>query len=171
MDTGTAAQLAMAANFATLIVLAVWRYVPWARERSVTDALVPLVAFHCARTVALQLYSAQGNGFEVSDSVRNQIVWGDQLGALLAIATLACLWVAPRAVRPIGWLLVVATVVDLANALIAGIREELLADATDVSWMILTFYVPGLWVSIGLITWLLATRAHELTAAPATRAS
>ena len=171
MDTGTAAQLAMAANFVTLIILAIWRYIPWARGRSITDALVPLVAFHCARTVALQLYSAQDNGFEVSDGVRNQIVWGDQLGALLAIATLACLWIMPRAVRPVGWLMVVATVVDLANALLAGIREELLADASDVSWMILTFYVPGLWVSIGLIAWLLATRADELAATPATRTS
>ena len=171
MDTASAAQLAMTASFATLIILAVWRYVPWARSRSITDALVPLVAFHCARTVALQLYSAQDNGFDVSDSVRDQIIWGDQLGAALAIATLVCLWAAPRAVRPVGWLLVVATVIDLANALIAGIREELLADATDVSWMILTFYVPGLWVSIGLIAWLLATRADELTAAPANRTS
>ena len=165
MDTGTAAQLAMSVNLVTLIILAVWRYVPWASRRNVIDALTPLVAFHCARTVALQLYSAQDNGFAISDGVRDQIVWGDQLGALLAIVTLLCLWRAPRAARPVGWLLVIATVIDLSNALAAGIREELLSDATDMSWMILTFYVPGLWVSIGLIAWLLATRADGLAVA------
>ena len=169
MDTGSATQLAMSANFVTLIALALWRYVPWSQNRSIVDALVPLVGFHCARTVALQLYSAQENGFEISDSARDQIVWGDQLGALLAIGTLICLWVAPRIARPVGWVLVVATVSDLANALVVGVRDDLLADATDVSWMILAFYVPGLWVSIGLIAWLLATRHSELATAPARR--
>ena len=162
MSTGAAAQLAMTINFVTLIVLALWRVVPWTRDRSIVDALVPFVAFHTARTVALQLYSAQQNGFEVDDGVRNQIIWGDQLGAVLAIATLVALWKAPRLALPLGWVLVVATVIDLANALVAGIRNELLAGATDVSWLILTFYVPGLWVSIALVAWLLATRGSEL---------
>ena len=171
METGAAAQLAMSANFVTLIVLAVWRFVPWARTRSPVDALTPLVAFHGGRTVALQLYSAQANGYDISDGVRDQIVWGDQLGALLAIVMLVCLWRAPKLARPVGWALVVATVIDLANALVAGIRNDLLAEATDVSWLILTFYVPGLWVSIGLVAWLLATRAGELTVEPAPRAA
>ena len=124
MSTSTAAQLAMTINFGTLIVLAIWRFVPWARRRSVVEALIPLVAVHCGRTVALQLYSAQANGFDVSDGVRNEIVWGDQIGAALALITLVLLWRAPRAARYAGWLLVVATVIDLANALFEGVREE-----------------------------------------------
>ena len=166
MTTGAAAQLAMSMNFVTLIILALYRFVPWSRSRSLGDALTPLVAIHTGRSVALQLYSAQSNGFEVSDGLRNEIIWGDQLGTVLAILTLLALWKAPTLVRPVGWLLVVATVVDLANALIGGIREELMARATDVSWMILTFYVPLLWVSIGLVAWLLATRSGEAPANP-----
>ena len=158
-----AAQLVMSANFVTLSVLALWRYAPWARTQRLVDALIPLVALHCGRTVALQLYSAQENGFAISDSARDQIVWGDQLGAVLAIITLICLWKVPRVARPFSWILVIATVIDLANALVVGLRNDLLAEATDVSWMILTFYVPALWVSIGLIAWLLATRPGDLT--------
>jgi hypothetical protein len=41
----------MALNFVTLIVLAVWLFVPWARERGVVHALTPLVAIHTGRTI------------------------------------------------------------------------------------------------------------------------
>ena len=162
MSTTAAAELAMSLNYATLIVLALWRFVPWARAQPLVNVLWPLLAVHTARTVALQLYSAQANGLDISDSVRNQIVWGDQVGAVLALLTLVALWVRPSVVRLLGWALVTATVIDLGNALVQGIRHDLLADATDVSWLVLTFYVPTLWVSIALVAWLLATRHAEL---------
>lgn len=161
MNTEIAAMLAMSLNFVTLVVVSLWLFVPWARRTTFTRALTPLVIVHTGRTVALQLYSSQANGFDITDSVRNAIVWGDQLGYLLALLTLVALWRVPRFVRPLAWALVVATVVDLANALIQGIRADLLGKATDVSWMILTFYVPMLWVSIGLIAWLLIGRRPE----------
>ena len=162
MSTSTAAQLAMSVNYATLAVLALWQFVPWARTQPLINALWPLLAIHTARTIALQLYSAQADGLDISDSVRNQIVWGDQVGAVLALLTLVALWVRPPVVKFLGWVLVTATVIDLGNALVQGIRHDLLSDVTDVSWLILTFYVPLLWVSIALVAWLLATRHREL---------
>lgn len=36
--------------------------------------------------------------------------------------------------------------------------NDLLAGANGVAWMVLTFYVPLLWVSIVLVAWLLVTR-------------
>jgi hypothetical protein len=47
------------------------------------------------------------------------------------------------------WVFVAETVLDLANSTIAGIREELFSTASGVTWLILTFYVPLLWVSLG----------------------
>ncbi|MDH4118999.1 MAG: hypothetical protein OEW30_16580 [Acidimicrobiia bacterium] len=157
MSTDAAAQLAMTLNFVTLIVLAAWLYVPWARRRSLVAALTPLVAVHTGRTVALQLFSSQAAGYPISDALRDEIVWGDQLGFVIALLTLVALWRAPKLARPLTWLLVVATVVDLANALIGGLAEEILGAATDVSWLILTFYVPLLWVTTGLMAWVLLT--------------
>ncbi len=172
MSTDAAAQLAMTVNFATLVVLAVWKYVPWSRERPLTVAAWPLVAIHTARTVALQLYSSQANGFDVSDSTRNEIIWGDFVGAGLALITLLTIWLAPRYLRPVASLLIVVTVIDLANALVEGVREELLGKATDVSWLILTFYVPLLWVTIGLLGWLVLTRRDEtISSVPASQRS
>lgn len=169
MNTEIAAQLAMTFNFATLAVLAVWLFVPWARAQHVVVALTPLIVVHTARTVALQLYSSQANGYEISDRVRDEIVWGDQLGFALALVTVVLLWRAPALARWSGWALVAATVVDLANALVRGIENDLLGKATDTSWLILTFYVPLLWVTIALAAWLLATRGRELGAAPGSR--
>ena len=161
MNTDTAAILAMSLNFVTLIVLALWLFVPWARTATFSKALAPLAIVHTGRTVALQLYSSQANGYDIPDGVRNEIVWGDQLGFLLALLTLVALWQAPKLVRPLAWALVIATVIDLANALVQGLRNDLLGKATDMSWMILTFYVPMLWVSIGLVAWLLVTNRTE----------
>lgn len=164
MNVESAPLLAMTLNFVTFGVVAVWLFVPWARTRSLAQALTPLVLIHTGRTIALQLYSAQADGYAITDRVRDEIVWGDQVGAVIAIATLVVLWRRPSAVRPVAWLLVAVTVIDLANAFVRGIQNELLGAATDVSWMILTFYVPLLWVSIGLVAWLLLDRQHHSTA-------
>jgi hypothetical protein len=86
----------------------------------------------------------------------------------LALLTVIALWRRSNLGKPLAWLLVVATVVYLANALITGIRNDLLGLTTDVSWLIVTFYVPVLWVSIALITWLLWTRGKEDWASAAT---
>ena len=151
----------MVLNFATLIVLALWMFAPWAKRVSVAAAVAPLVILHTGRTIALQLFSSQANGYDIPDTIRDQIVWGDQLGFLLAFLAMLALWLRPRLAKPVVWLLVIATVLDLTNALIGGLNHELLGKATDVSWVILTFYVPALWVSTGLMLWLLLTRRGE----------
>jgi hypothetical protein len=161
MDTQAAAILAMTLNFATLLVVALWLFVPWSRRVTVVAAVTPLVIIHTGRTIALQLFSSQANGYDIPDAIRDQIVWGDQIGFLLALLTVLALWLRPPLAKPLSWLLVAVTVIDLTNALIGGLRYELLDKATDVSWLILTFYVPMLWVSTGLILWLLLTRREE----------
>lgn len=72
---------------------------------------------------------------------------------MLALTTLYALRFRPRLAIPLAWVFVVATVVDLANAAVQGIREDLFDKAWDVSWLILTFYVPALWVSVVLVAW------------------
>jgi hypothetical protein len=59
------------------------------------------------------------------------------------------------------WVFVAETVFDLVNTTIAGVREQLFATASGVTWLILTFYVPLLWVSLGLIVWQLYARRQE----------
>lgn len=161
MDLTMAALLAMVLSFVAYSTGAVWYLVPWMRGVALGLAITPLLWIHAFRHVALQLFSAQEFGFEVPDSTRDAIVYGDLAGMLLALVTLYALRFRPAAAVPLAWLFVVATVIDLANAAVMGLREDLFDKAADVSWLILTFYVPALWVSVALVAWQLWTRRAE----------
>ena len=150
-----AALAAMTLSFAALGLFAYTEAWPRLSALPVERALVPLLWIHSGRHIALQLFSSQDHGFGVSDSVRDQIVYGDLLGMVLALVCLGALHWGWRLTRVLLWMFVVVTIVDLANAMRGGIAEGLLGKATDISWMILNFYVPVLWMSLGLIVALL----------------
>jgi hypothetical protein len=156
-----AALVAMVLSFVVFITAAAWYAVPWLRAVALGAALTPLLWIHAFRYVALQLFSAQEFGFAVPDPTRDQIVYGDLIGMGLALATLCALHYRWRLAIPLAWVFVVATVLDLSNAAVMGIREDLFDKATDVSWLILTFYVPALWVSVALVVWQLWTRRDQ----------
>ncbi len=157
-----ASYVAMSLSFVALALFAVIHVIPWMESRSSYQALTPLLWVHAGRHIALQLFSSQSAGLAVSDSVRDQIVYGDLAGMVLSLTAIVALHRRARFATNLVWLFVVVTVADLGNALVGGAREGLLGLATDVSWMILNFYVPALWVSLALIVWqLLRTRGQK----------
>jgi hypothetical protein len=162
MDLTAAALLAMALSFVVFTTAAAWYAVPRMRAVALTAAITPLLWIHAFRYVALQLFSAQAFGFAIPNSTRDQIVYGDLIGMGLALATLYALRSRWRIAIPLAWVFVVATVLDLGNAAVMGIREHLFGKATDVSWLILTFYVPALWVSVTLVAWRLWTKESRI---------
>ena len=153
----------MSASFVVFIVVAFLYVMPWARTVDTREAMAAFLGVHIFRHVALQLVSAQHFGFAISDAGRDEIVYGDLIGTVLALTALVAVNRQWKMWRPLTWLFVVATMVDLANALVVGLHEELFAQAQNVSWLILTFYVPLLWVTLGLVVWVLVAsrgRAH-----------
>jgi len=164
MSQAVAALVAMTISFVVGTLIAVWYAAPWLRAKPVATALTALAWVHVFRYVALLIVAAQAHGVDISDGLRDQIMYGDLAGAALALAAVVTLRMKASLASVPLWLLVVATVVDLVNAVIGGLREGALETATDWSWMILTFYVPALWVSIALVVWVLITRARELKA-------
>jgi len=66
-----------------------------------------------------------------------------------------------RATFVLVWVFVVETALHLVNSTIAGIHEQLFATASNFTWLILTFYIPLLWVSLGLVAWQLYSRRDE----------
>lgn len=80
---------------------------------------------------------------------------------ILAVIALVALRYRARIAPLLVWLFVVETLLDLVNAMIAGVSEQLFASASGLTWLILTFYVPLLWVSLGLIVWQLYVRHQE----------
>lgn len=153
-----AAQLFSLVVFGTM---ARWYVAPWLRTLERSAALVPLVWIHVFRYVALQSFSAQRDGFPISNGGVRDIVGGDVAGAIIAFATLVALRYRPRVAIPLAWLLVAETTIDTAINIRGGIHENLMGAAGGVTWLIIGFYVPLLIVSVGLIIWQLYTRRGE----------
>lgn len=164
MTPTSAGLLAMTLSFVVMAAAAVWYVAPWLKVADWTTGLTVLLWVHAFRYVALQIFSAQLAGFAVSDAGRNQIAWGDVFAALLAISAIVALRHRHRLAVPILWLFVAAAALDLANSTIVGMREQLFASASGVTWLILTFYVPLLWVSLALLVWRLWLRGKALSA-------
>jgi hypothetical protein len=59
------------------------------------------------------------------------------------------------------WILVLEAVADLLYGTIAGLNEQIFEKAFGVTWIILAFYVPILWVSLVLTVWQLYSRQSE----------
>lgn len=161
MNLAAAGILAMTLSFAAFIGAATWHVVPWLSRRGRADALIPLLWVHAFRHVALQILSAQQAGFPVSDALRDHILYGDLAGMVLALIAIFALRKDLRLAIPLVWLFAAATVVDLVNSMVGGMREGILGHASGVTWLILTFYVPLLWTSLGLIVWQLLRRSGE----------
>jgi hypothetical protein len=110
------------------------------------------------------VYSAQHAGFPISDAARDRIVHGDVAGMLLAVIAIGALRNRARWSIPLVWLLVAETLFDTVTNVADGIHEQLFGAASGVTWMVVTFYVPLLMVSIALTIWQLYSRRGEALA-------
>ena len=169
MSPTAAALSATVISFAVFVCAGVWVAAPWLRRQPLALALSLPLWVHAFRHVALQVFSARHFGFAVTEGLASEIAWGDVVGGILALAGLWLLRHRPRAALFVIWVFIVETFVDLINATLGGIREGALQTAHDLTWLILTFYVPLLWVSLGLLVWALLTRRGELTGSVATQ--
>jgi hypothetical protein len=82
------AQLLSLFIFATM---ARWYVAPRLAKLGRADALVLLLWMHAFRYIALQAFSAQRDGFPISDSALMEIVLGDLGGAVIALAAIFAL--------------------------------------------------------------------------------
>ena len=152
------AQLLSLVVFATM---AKWYVAPWLNSRGRADALIPLLWIHAFRYIALQAFSAQRDGFPISDGGLMEIVVGDVAGSVIAFAAIVALRYRARLAIPLTWLLVVETATDTFLNIRGGMHENLMGAAGGVTWLILGFYVPLLMVGLVLIIWQLYARRGE----------
>ncbi len=162
MNLTAAALIAQVISFVVFIIAAAWYVAPWMKHRPLEQALPALLWVQAFRGVAMQIFSARKFGFVVTAGLARQIAWGDVAGAALA---LACLWLLryrSRWARSLLWVFVAETVIDLANATVQGIHQMAFTTASSVTWVILNFYAPLLWVTIVLIAWRLSRSAADM---------
>jgi hypothetical protein len=168
MSLTLAAALATALNFGIFTLAAIWYVAPWLAAQPRAVALSALIWVQVFRDIALQIFSAQKFGFLVSAPTRDMIAYGDLAGTILALISLVALRYRARIATLLVWILVLETVIDLLNGTVAGLNEQIFEKAFGVTWLILAFYVPLLWVSLGLLVWqLYSRRSEKLTLASA----
>jgi len=156
-----ATALTQALSLIVCVMIARWYVGPWLRKQERADALIALLWVHVFRYVALQVYSAQQAGFPISDAARDRIVYGDMAGMLLAIIAISALRIRANWSIPLVWLLIAETLIDTVTNIADGIHEQLFGVANNVTWMVVTFYVPILMVTLGLTIWQLYSRNGE----------
>jgi hypothetical protein len=144
-----------------LIAIARWYVIPWLNSRPRVDALIALLWVHVFRYVALQVFSAQHNGFPVSDGGAMEIVVGDVAGAVIAFIAIALLRRRVRLAIALVWLLAAETAYDTVTNIQGGVQEHLMGAASGVTWLILVFFVPMVVVSGALMVWQLYSRRNE----------
>ena len=152
------------AQLLSLIVfgaIARWYAVPWLKRRQRGDALIALLWVHVFRYVALQVFSAQRDGFPISDGGAMEIVVGDVAGAFMAFVTIALVRRGMRLAIPLAWLLVAETTYDTVSNIHGGVREHLMGAASGVTWFVVVFFVPMVVVSTVLLAWQLYARRGE----------
>jgi hypothetical protein len=161
MPAQAGAQLLSLIVFGTL---ARWYAVPWLRTHARADALIALLWVHVFRYVALLIFSAQHDGFPISDSGAMEIVLGDLGGAVIAFITIALLRNRAGFAIPLAWLLIAETGYDTVANIRGGVHEHLMGAASGVTWLVLSFFVPVVVVSGVLLIWQLYARRGEALA-------
>jgi hypothetical protein len=152
------------AQLFSLIVLGLmarWYAAPWLMRRSRADALTAILWVQVFRYVALQVFSAQRDGFPISDAAAADVVIGDVAGAGMALAAILLLRFRQPLAIPLAWLLAAETAYDTVTNISDGVREHLMGAAGGVTWLTLAFFVPAVVVGIVLLTWQLWVRRGQ----------
>lgn len=166
MTQMTALHLAQIFSLAAFFAAAMFYFVPWARLQERAVALQPLIWVQVFRFIALQSYSAQANGsMPVSDGMRDQIVYGDVLAAVLAIVTIVALRYRARIATWLAWLVVAETMFDFVNNISRAAREHPDGLSSGTTWLIQVFYLPMIALAVGLTVWQLIARRREALSA------
>jgi hypothetical protein len=171
MSPASASLISTALAFIFAAMFAAWHGVPRMRQRPAAAGITFCLWVHVFRIVALQIYSARQFGFDIPLAAAHQIAIGDVLGAIVAFLGIWLLRRSSAAAIPILWVFVIESALDLAYGAVLGVRHHATDTAHDLTWVILNFYVPVLWVSLVLVTWQLVTRRRELGGGRANLAS
>jgi hypothetical protein len=144
---------AMMGSLLVFALIARWYLVPQLKQMSAFNALTALLWVHVPRYITLILFSAQHEGYPISNRAALEAVVGDVAGAVLALLAIAVLPRLPRLGYWLSWALVLETTADIVVGIIRKVHEPLWGKAGGVTWLILDIYIPLILVCLPLLTW------------------
>ena len=143
-------------------LLAVWFAAPFLKSLGRAEALIATISVHIFRYVTLITFTAKHDGYPISDIAAIEAVFGDVIGAMIAVMAIGFLHVRwYRLGIASSWLLVFATSADFAVGIHRKALEPLWGAASGLTWFVLNFYVPLIMVSLPVLIWQLCARYGE----------
>lgn len=125
-------------------LIARWVIYPRLRERSLREALTPLLLFETFRTVGLitlvpgLVDASLPAAFTIPEAV------GDMLAVILAFAALVAVRSGWRVAPALVWLFTVEGLADFINATAQGVRLDVVTqNQLGVAWLLPTYGVPA----------------------------
>lgn len=128
--------------------LLAWWYV-WPRLRSLdrTTAFTALTFVHALRPIGATVLVASVAGTALPRDFASAVAYGDLVTSALAVITLLALRARLDFAVALVWLTNVVGTVDLVNALVGGISNNIAALGMGSFWYVVTILVPILWIA------------------------
>ena len=127
-------------------LIAKWYVMPWARQRSLTEAITPILLLHSFRYIGMTFLIEGVTTKALDPRFADPAAYGDLLAAALALVALFALRYSWKAAIPLVWIFNIEGTVDLLNAVGRGIMFN-----TD-GHMGATFFIPIVIVPVLLVT-------------------
>jgi hypothetical protein len=156
--------LSIALGLVTFGLMAKWYLLPALHERSLRDALTPLLLLHGFRYVGLAFLLPGVTAAPLDLRFANPAAYGDLLASVLALIALFALRADWRFALSLVWIFNLEGTLDLLNALFQGLRYTTDADLGA------TYFIPAVIVPALLVTHyvIFALLLHRRDPKPAT---
>ena len=145
-------------SFVVFGLLAWWYVWPWLRSTDRTNAFTALTFVHALRPIGATVLVTSVAGTALPRDFAEAVAYGDLATSVLAIVTLIALRSRIGFAIALVWVTNIVGTVDLANALIGGVRYDIARLGMGSFWYVVTILVPILWIAHALAFLLLLRR-------------
>ncbi len=143
-------------------LIARWVVYPRLRDRSLRDALTPLLLFETLRTIGLIDLVPGFVGVGLPAAFTLPEAAGDMLAVALAFVALIAVRSGWRVAPALVWLFTVEGLADFINATAQGLRFNIIAhNQLGIAWLLPTYGVPVFAVAQVMVIALLLNRARK----------
>jgi hypothetical protein len=143
-------------------LLASWVIYPRLRNRSLRDALTPLLLFETLRTIGLIFLVPGLVDAELPAEFAVPAAVGDMLAVILAFVALVAVRASWRVAPALVWLFTVVGLADFINATAQAVRFDIVEQhQLGIAWLLPTYGVPIFTVVQVVVIALLLTRGRQ----------
>lgn len=146
---------AMLGSILVFALVARWYMIPRLKTLNPITAIVVLLWVHVPRYITLIQFSAQQQGYPISNAAAMEAVLGDVAGAIIALLAILAFRRFVKVGIMLSSILVIETVADITVGFIRKAHEPLWGKASGVTWLILDVYIPLILICLPLLVWLL----------------